>query len=230
MKVLSFDTSTSSGSVAILDNSQVIAMDSYLAESSHAETLFNVIDKVLESCGLKIADVDGIAVAIGPGSFTGLRIGLAAAKGLAYAANKKLVGVSSLEALACGLPEKHPDKIIVPCIDAKRGEIYASAYCKTIREIKVDESSSSPDKLCDILQKFNSKCLFVGNGADSYRDLFMSKMADQFRMVSENICSAVNIGLIAGEKIKSGSSDDIALLAPNYIRPSAAEQKKSLSG
>ncbi|MBI2092464.1 MAG: tRNA (adenosine(37)-N6)-threonylcarbamoyltransferase complex dimerization subunit type 1 TsaB [Deltaproteobacteria bacterium] len=239
MKVLSFDTSTSSGSVSVLDNFKVVAADSYLAESSHAEILFNVIDKILESSGLKIADVDAIGVAIGPGSFTGLRIGLAAAKGLARANNKALVGVSSLEAIACGLPEKHPDKIIVPCIDAKRGEVYASAYeagekcpsapLPSLQRI-VDESSFSPDQLCAILEKFDLKCLFAGSGADRYRDLFTSKMAGKFNMLSENISSAVNIGLIASEKFKNGLSDDVALLAPNYIRPSAAEQKRNLRG
>ncbi len=153
MKILSIDTSTQVGSVAVLHDEKVCAEVSYQTKSSHAEVLMGVIEEALKKAILigRVAqdfspagsvgrskdlrykagldDIDGIAVAIGPGSFTGLRIGLATAKGLAIATGKPIVGISTLEALALNPPQPPFFKgggggIIVSCINAYRGEVY----------------------------------------------------------------------------------------------------------
>ncbi|MEK7828599.1 MAG: tRNA (adenosine(37)-N6)-threonylcarbamoyltransferase complex dimerization subunit type 1 TsaB, partial [Deltaproteobacteria bacterium] len=104
MKILAIDTSTASGSIALLDDDQIIAELTTCTQKTHVERLLPLIKILLSSINTKIEDVDGFALTIGPGSFTGLRIGLAAIKGLAWSLNKPVVGVSTLEALAMNIP------------------------------------------------------------------------------------------------------------------------------
>ncbi|HKZ46929.1 MAG TPA: tRNA (adenosine(37)-N6)-threonylcarbamoyltransferase complex dimerization subunit type 1 TsaB, partial [Thermodesulfobacteriota bacterium] len=126
MKILAIDTSASSGSIALLEDDQVIAELTTCTQKTHVERLLPLIKTLLSSINTKIEDVDGFALTTGPGSFTGLRIGLATIKGLAWSLNKPVVGVSTLEALAMNIP--YSDKPICPILDARKKEVYAGIY------------------------------------------------------------------------------------------------------
>ena len=126
MKILAVDTATKSCSVAVIDEDRLLAESTSFEDQTHSRHLLNIIDTVLGKAGLKIAQLDGFAVSIGPGSFTGLRIGIASVKGLAFSLNKPVVGVSSLQSLAFQC-SKSP-YLICPVLDARKQELYFCRY------------------------------------------------------------------------------------------------------
>lgn len=232
MKILSIDTSTKTGSVAVLESEKVLVELSYTADSSHSKDLILVIDKALKKAKLELSEINGIAVSIGPGSFTGLRIGLATAKGLAFALNKPIVGISTLEALAfispllCTCPPVVWRKEglgeverIIPCLNAYRGEVYCTI---------TNECSIAPEELCRELLKYECDLLFVGDGAIHYKELFKEKLGKRFILAKgESFPIAKNVGLLALEKFERKEFDDIRTLAPNYVRRPDAELKNA---
>ncbi|HPQ81884.1 MAG TPA: tRNA (adenosine(37)-N6)-threonylcarbamoyltransferase complex dimerization subunit type 1 TsaB, partial [bacterium] len=166
MKILSIDTTTMLGSVSLSEGADLVVQEQQGVPGTHSERLLLTIDHLLRLARWGIGDVEAIAVAIGPGSFTGLRIGLATAKGIAMASGLRIAGVSSLASLAmngaffCGT--------VVPMIDARRGEIYSSAYsCDGRGELisEMDECVSPPDELISRLDKIEGPILMVGDGA-----------------------------------------------------------------
>ena len=126
LRILAIETATRTGGVAIVEGNEVRGSLVLNTSKTHSERLLKAVDFLLGECTLKIADMDGIAVSLGPGSFTGVRIGLACAKGLAFASEKPLVGVSTLEALA--LRSAETKILLCPIIDARRGEIFGAGY------------------------------------------------------------------------------------------------------
>src|SRR3989304_2738806 len=126
MKILAIDTSTPSESIALLEDDQLIAELTTCIQKTHAQRLLPSIKTLLDNIGTKPEHTDGFALAIGPGSFTGLRIGLSTIKGLAWSLNKKVAGISTLEALAMNLP--YSDKPVFPMLDARKKEVYAAVY------------------------------------------------------------------------------------------------------
>jgi len=223
MKILAFDTSAKVGSVAIMDDEEVVAVREYSSPSGHAEILISEITAVLKRGKCRLCDVEGIAVSVGPGSFTGLRIGLATAKGIAISIGVPIVGISSLQALAF-MCRSH--NTIVPCINAYRGEVYAAVY--SLRPL-LPECSVSPETLCEKLNEIEGEPVFVGDGAVHYEGLFRERLGEKFKLVKkESFPIATEVGLLALPKFESGSVSDIVTLAPNYIRRSDAEIKKGL--
>lgn len=215
MRVLSIDTATNLGSVAIVEDDKVVVELEYDSKSSHAEVLLQYVETVLKKAKCELSDLNGIAVTIGPGSFTGLRIGLATAKGLAIAAGKPLVGVSTLAALnktpeTCNVER---ETAVVACMNAHRDEVYA------------DESVISPSLLADKLSKMDGDIVMVGDGAVAYKKIFEKKLGKRFKIAKHSITTAAGAGLLALPRFKEGRTDDIAGLLPNYIRRCAAEEK-----
>ncbi|MAZ04031.1 MAG: tRNA (adenosine(37)-N6)-threonylcarbamoyltransferase complex dimerization subunit type 1 TsaB [Sneathiella sp.] len=167
MKILAFDTALNACSVAIMDNHDVLAHGHEKRRRGHAETLIPMIEDLMNGAGFSYADMDLIAVTVGPGTFTGLRIGLAAARGMSLAARKPLVGVTTLEALAATVPkEMAEDRPVIATADARRGEIYLQSF-------KVNTSNGvisplSPPKACKIGTALAStgleKAVIVGSG------------------------------------------------------------------
>lgn len=225
MLILSIDTSTAVGSVALIKDDKVLREKEYTTKGSHAEVLLKNVDELLKKCKLDISDIDGFGVAIGPGSFTGLRIGLATAKGLALASNKPIVGISTLKALFFSLRSCERTSVrayeIVPCINAYRNEVY------TFVEGVVPESSVSPEELCEKLLKTDRKYVFIGDGAVHYKELFKKLLCEKFVLADEKEVGSIaaSVGLLALQEIKNNKGASISLLAPNYIRKSDAEIK-----
>ncbi|MFV9647000.1 MAG: tRNA (adenosine(37)-N6)-threonylcarbamoyltransferase complex dimerization subunit type 1 TsaB, partial [Desulfobacterales bacterium] len=161
MKILAVDTAVKSCSVAIVDKESVLVEFTLGIEQTHSKHLMEMINTAIKLSGIIVSELDGFAVTRGPGSFTGLRIGISSIKGLAAATRKPLVGVSSLDALA--MQCVFSQYLICPFLDARRGEVYFSRYRFNgdVLKKEIDEQVLPPgEAVCDI----NEACIFVGDG------------------------------------------------------------------
>lgn len=188
----------------------------------HAERLMPSIEWLLKASGIQINDIDAYAVSIGPGSFTGLRIGLSTAKGFSYATGKPVVPVPTLDAFARTLP--FCSYIICPMLDARKNQVYAAFYkwnngvCNKI----MSETAISP---AELLNKLSEPAVFMGDGVKIYGKLISDTLQDKavFAPASRMSPSASTVGEIALENLKQGIVTDPVSLVPLYIRRSEAE-------
>jgi tRNA threonylcarbamoyladenosine biosynthesis protein TsaB len=224
MIILAADTSTKTGSVALVEDEAPIAEYTLNVSETHSARLMPTIDRVLTDCGMEIADVDALAIAIGPGSFTGLRIGLATFKGLALAAEKKLVAVPTLDALAESLAfSRH---IVCPILDARMDEVYAAFYrfndglCE-----KLSEDMVVPVE--ELFREVDEAVVILGDGIPLYRDRIVATLGERAVFAPQRLWMprAVNVAALAKSRLDKGESDDIDTLEPIYLRKSEAERK-----
>ena len=168
MRILSLDTTTGCGSVALLDNARLLAEINAESGLTHSARLLRTVDFLLKKNGLEIKDLDGFAVAAGPGSFTGIRIGLSTIKAFAFASRKPAAPVSTLAALALKLRETQ-GRLFCPFLDAKKGEVYAALYEPRDRELKavIGEGAYGPDAFLSALPA-HRVIHFIGNGVDVF--------------------------------------------------------------
>jgi len=173
MNILSFDTSTHSCSVALMMDGKLVSESTSVAKGTHAMRLMPMIDTLLRRSDLPLSAIDGFAATVGPGSFTGLRIGISTLKGLAAATRKPVVGISSLQALAhqCSLETE----LVSPMMDARKGEVYYCRYrrCRQGLTPLADERNAAP---VDAVGGIDLPCAFVGDGAVAYRDMILSAL------------------------------------------------------
>lgn len=224
MKILAVDTATKSCSAAVIDGDSLLADLTTLDDQTHSRHLLNIIDTVMGRAGLKIAQLDGFAVSIGPGSFTGLRIGISSIKGLAFSLNKPVVGVSSLETLAFQC-KQNPFQIC-PIIDARKQEVYFCRYRFDNGNLKKKgpEQVASP---VDAVRGIREPCVFVGNGAQLYQELILDELGELAHFVagSQHTIQASAVAWLSLPRFKRQETDDVHLLVPHYIRKSDAELK-----
>src|SRR5262245_24830501 len=214
------------GAVALLEEGRVVAESRVSVAVTHGERLMATIDGVLRSARWELADVQAFAVAVGPGSFTGLRIGLSTVKGLAFATGKPAVGVPTLDALAWRLPFcAHP---VCPVLDAKKNEVYAALY--RTREGRLDlleaPRAVSPATLVEELRDATEGPLvFMGDAVLPYGNVFVEALGSRARLAPADLRlpSAVTVGELGGAALARGESADPADLVPLYVRPSEAE-------
>lgn len=231
MYILGIETSTTTGSVAVVSENGVIAQYSLNIEVTHSERLMSTVDRVLKDTGLTITDMDGYAVAIGPGSFTGLRIGLAAVKGLALVTGKPVAAVPTLEALAWNLPySAYP---VCPMLDARKNEVYAAMY-RFDGTTFVRVMAEAVISLSHLSELISEKTLFTGEASHLFREEIVNLFGDRalFAPVSAILPSAATIAEIGLNMIKSGKQADLDSVTPLYIRRSEAEvmwEKKAQS-
>jgi tRNA threonylcarbamoyladenosine biosynthesis protein TsaB len=229
MKVLAIETSTMLGGVAIIDDlSGLIAEVRLNVKSTHSERLMTGIAHIFQQAALNISDIDVFAVAIGPGSFTGLRIGLSSVKGFSYATGKPIVSVPTLEALAwhfqyCRYP-------VCTMLDARKKEVYAALFkwkneefARLVAEISI--------KVEELLEKINiltnEKIIFTGEGSLLYRDKIIEIMGGRaiFTSPEKMIPSPSNVASIGIKKALRGEFSEPLSLVPFYLRKSEAEIK-----
>jgi tRNA threonylcarbamoyladenosine biosynthesis protein TsaB len=220
MRILAVDTATKSCSVAIVEKESMIAETTLFIEQTHSKHLMEMIDAVLNLSGLTVSELDGFAVTRGPGSFTGLRIGISSIKGFALASGKPVVGVSSLDSLA--MQCCFSSYLISPLLDARKGEVYFSRYRFENGYLKkeVEEQVISPGQaVCDI----NEPCLFVGDGAKIYQNKIKDQIGDlaHFAPPYQNTIRASTLANISMAKFETNDTDDSSLFTPNYIRKSS---------
>jgi tRNA threonylcarbamoyladenosine biosynthesis protein TsaB len=222
MKILAVDTATTSCSAAIVDDGLVSAELATVNKQTHSKHLMNMIDTVCGMSGVKIADMDGFAVTIGPGSFTGLRIGISTVKGLAWSLDKPVVGVSSLDALAW---QCTPVKYLVwALLDARKHEVYCCRYRFQDGDLK-KEGTEQVLAPVEIIGDIREPCLFIGNGAVLYKEEIADKLGAlaHFAGWNQDNIRASSVAGLSLKRFIHQQTDDVALLVPQYIRKSYAK-------
>ena len=226
MRLLAVETSTLTGAVAVLDAGAVVAESRVSVSVTHGERLMAAIDGVLRAARCELADIDAFAVAQGPGSFTGLRIGLSTVKALAFATGKPVVGVPTLDALAWRLPYcAYP---VCPVLDAKKNEVYAGLYRTLDGELEVLDAprAVAPASLAEELRaSVTGPVVFVGDAVAPFAPVFVDALGARARLAPADLRlpSAVTVGELGGRALCGGAAPDPASLVPLYLRPSEAE-------
>jgi tRNA threonylcarbamoyladenosine biosynthesis protein TsaB len=225
MRILAVDTTTSSGSAAILDGRRLLGEVTGESPSTHSARLLGAVDLLLKSAGLEAADLDGFAVAAGPGSFTGIRIGLSTVKALSFASGKPIAPVSTLRALALKLAVPGA-ALVCPVLDAKKGEIYSALFelvDGVLKEI-IPQGAYAPDAFFSSLPA-GREIHFIGGGADVYRGVLIARVGDKAVFPRRTIFIAHEIGLLGLELLERGQGVPAGGLEPLYFRKSQAEEK-----
>ena len=227
MLILAFETSAKAASAALLENGLLIAESYQNSGMTHSQTLLVMAQQLLGQCGKSPADVEAVAVAAGPGSFTGVRIGAAAAKGFAWGRDIPCYGVSTLEAMAAGFGA---DKgWICPVMDARRSQVYNALFaadCGKLTRIREDRAISLQN-LGEDLQNLSGSVFLVGDGSNlCYNTL--SEIVPSLVLPPEHRMQqrATGVGLDAWQKICRGESGDGASMGLNYLRLSQAERER----
>jgi tRNA threonylcarbamoyladenosine biosynthesis protein TsaB len=225
MIILAVDTTTFAGSVALLEKTRLLAEINIDSPSTYSERLLPAVDFILKTNGMNIKDMDGFALAAGPGSFTGIRIGLSTVKSFSYASGKPVAAVSTLKALAWKL--RHPQShLLCPLLDAKKGEIYAALFESRGGKLKeiVPQGAYSPDRFFTLLPS-NRIISFTGNGIDAYKDKIFQYFKDKARFSHRSPFIAFEIGLLGYELLRKKKGVKAQELKPIYFRKSQAEEK-----
>ena len=228
MKILGLESSAKSASVAITENGAVLGRSFQNIGLTHSRTLLPMAESLLQNCGLRVADLGAIAVAAGPGSFTGLRIGVSAAKGLAWAAELPCAAVSTLEAMAQNLA--YPDGTLIICaMDARRNQVYNALFTVeegALRRLCPDRAVALADVIADVRQDAREK-IVVGDGALlCYNALQEAGVACRLAPEMQRWQDAVGVCLCAEEMARRGHLVSAAELQPTYLRLSQAERER----
>lgn len=230
MKILSLDSTSVTASVAITENGKTLAENFINNGLTHSQTLMPLVEKTIADSGISIKDIDLFAVTNGPGSFTGVRIGIASVKGMADALAKDCFAVSTLEAIA--EPLKNEDCIACSVMDARCNQVYTAIFENGNR--LCEDKAVLIDELGEELKQYNKKVVFIGDGAElCYNKL--NEILQNTEIANENIryIHASSIGRLAEDKINKGeNTTKSATLVPFYLRLPQAERelnnKKSL--
>ncbi|MEK6577428.1 MAG: tRNA (adenosine(37)-N6)-threonylcarbamoyltransferase complex dimerization subunit type 1 TsaB [Nitrospirota bacterium] len=223
MLVLGIETSTGIGSVALINDKGLLAEYRINIGMVHSERLMIAIDRLLSDTGTELEKLSSIAVSIGPGSFAGLRIGLATAKGIQVATGKPIAPVPTLDAMAQSL--KFARRQICAIIDARKKEVYAAIYENSnnsgIRRI-TDYMTDKPEK---VLAHISFETIFIGDGAELYRNIIIDRLGEQALFAPKGFSpSAVTVAEIGADMIRNGVRHEEALI-PLYLRKPEAEIK-----
>lgn len=224
MKVLAVETSTLMGSVAVVEERAILCELTLHVAETHSSQLMPAIDHVLQTVNCRPEEIDAFAAALGPGSFTGLRIGLSTLQGLAVAASKPLVGVSTLEAMAWAFP--YCSFTICPILDARMKEVYAARFKADAGTIsRLSDDLVLP--VSDLLEGHGEETLFFGSGAERYREQIVEIMGESAHFSPNEISGARAsvVGFLALEKLEAAESGDANTIEPIYIRESQAIEK-----
>ncbi|CCZ42501.1 universal bacterial protein YeaZ [Clostridium sp. CAG:122] len=228
MKILGIDSSGLVASAAIADEKNIIAEFTVNNKQTHSQTLLPMIEKVVDMSGIELEQIDAIAIAAGPGSFTGLRIGSATAKGIGLALKKPIVSVPTLEGIAYRVSVF--DGLICPIMDARRGQVYTGIY-------KADGDGLtclSEQKAVDIhdilkeLEEYDEKVIFLGDGVEVHRETIENELKNEFvfapvHLSKQSAAAVAVLGSIYFEQGKAESADEHK---PIYLRKSQAERER----
>lgn len=227
MKILAIDTTAKVSSVSIVSDEKILAEYSVNLNLTHSQTAMFMCENILSCCRLTVADLDAFAVSTGPGSFTGLRIGLAAVKGMAYPFQKPCISVSTLDALAQNL--SNFSGYVCAVMDARCRQVYNSIYLGNGRDL----TKIIPDRACmteDLLKElkdFKKSVILVGDGADlcynqyqeAFPEILIAEKNNRFQRAS-------SVGLLAVQKMRRGEILSASEIVPQYLRLPQAERER----
>jgi len=220
MKILAIDTSTTHSSCAVMDDNNIVGDFSINQSMSHNEILLVMVDEMLKKLNIDIEDIDLFVAVTGPGSFTGIRIGVTVVKALAMALNKPIVAVNTLEALSFGV---FSDKKKIPLIDARGERVYYGVYEGINNKNIVAPALLTIDEL---LEEFSDKgeFVFVGDCVNLYKDRILSIKNFEITPACLNSCISKNACVIGKQKFERGDISDCFSLSPEYVRLSQAQR------
>jgi tRNA threonylcarbamoyladenosine biosynthesis protein TsaB len=225
MKVLGIDTSTASGSLGLIDDERIIAEYVLNIPVTHSERLLGAVELILTEARCVLEDLDGWAISIGPGSFTGLRIGVSMVKGLAFATEKPVAGIATLDALA-SLISPTP-YLICPILDARKGEVYTAFYRYEKGDIFKRISSYQAIRPEELVKEIDEKTIFIGDGVKTYGGYLRGVLPSQviFPPSPLHVLHGSAVAKLGLEVLRKGESLDLSKFTPIYVRPSEAEIK-----
>jgi tRNA threonylcarbamoyladenosine biosynthesis protein TsaB len=228
--ILSLETSTPICSVAIHTEGKLIANADLYLEKSHSNSLTPLIEQLLRHCDLEMRDINAIAVSTGPGSYTGLRIGLSTAKGLCYALDIPLISISSLDSMTVQILNFHKadNSVYIPMLDARRMEVFYKV--SSVDLLEFEEMSNlvlEEQSFQEYIDKFESIYLF-GNGSGKACEL-LKKQSDKFIWIDNVNPSAQYYGVMAYNKFKNKQFEDLAYFEPNYGKEFYSPKSKKKS-
>ena len=229
MRVLALDTATEIGAIALVEEDRLMAQTQFRVEKTHSQNLWRTIRFLLSETGWGLEQIDLWAVSIGPGSFTGVRIGLATVKGLAWVTQKPVIGVSTLEILAWSVaPTPY---LICPILDARRQEVYFAFYRYTpLGSVLMVREPGHLSPLA-LVPEIREPAVFVGHGALRYQELWKEHLGSRALVpeVWSHPLSGFALAAIAQKRFRRGEGRSAGEVSPLYLRPAAAEFKKKES-
>ena len=224
--LLAFETSAKAASVALFDGDKLLGESYQNTGLTHSQTLMTMAEDLLKNCGVSVSDLTGVAVAAGPGSFTGVRIGVSAAKGLAWGGDLPCWGVSTLEAMALGLGIR--DGYILSAMDARRNQVYTALFLAkdgVVNRVSEDSAISLEELKGRLPAK--APVFLVGDGSDLTYNMLKNDAPNLFLPPEHKLHQrAVGVGLAANAAIARGEKGDGEILTPNYLRLSQAERER----
>ena len=223
MKILAVDTSGPVCGVAVADDQHILSEMTVLNKRTHSTNLMPMIEETLQSAGLELADMDRIAVVIGPGSFTGIRIGVSTVKGLAHGAGKPCVAVDALEALA--LSAGGFDGLVCPIQDARAGQVYGAVFRNGER--LMDDVPIKLEDYVEQLKTLGERYLFTGDGMDVHREQLKEMLGDRACFPEAHL-NHLRPSAVAVLGMRAEMTEDYLNLMPNYLRAPNAEKNKKL--
>lgn len=231
MKILAIDSSGLVASVAVAQDDTLVAEFTMNYKKTHSQTLLPMLEEVKKAIQLDLGSIDAIAVAAGPGSFTGLRIGSATAKGLGLALQKPLIAVPTVEALAYNLYDTGEDTVICPIMDARRNQVYTGIYC--FREHRLEtlkqQDAVPMEELLEALNAMGKTVIFLGDGVPVYREQIKEncRVPYTFAPAHLNRQRAAAVAALGEIYYKEGKIQTAAEHAPDYLRVSQAERERA---
>lgn len=219
--ILCLETATPVCSVALNDGNRCVALRECVGQNAHSEKITIFIDEVLKEVGVGYAQLDAVAVSQGPGSYTGLRIGVSTAKGICYAADRKLMAIDTLHAMACGMKERlgnqlQANDLLIPMIDARRMEVYASIFDAELNKVEdtaalvIDENTFS-----ELVAEGRQLWLF-GDGAPKLKEVFANR--PEIHIVEGFNPSAGYMAALADQQLNAERFVDVAYFEPFYLK------------
>lgn len=227
MRILAFETSAKAAGVALLEDGKLLGEYMQNSGQTHSRTLMKMAEDLLHNCDLKAEDIHAVACAAGPGSFTGVRIGVAAAKGFSWGLQLPCYGVSTLEAMARNVALT--DGIYCAAMDARRNQVYTALFEQKqgVFSRLTEDMAISLDELSSLLKKYDNTKMLVGDGAAlCYNEL--NKLVPGLLLLPEHfrMQRAAGVALLAWDQVQAGVHPSGGELVPNYLRLSQAERER----
>lgn len=226
MRVLSIDSATEAATCAVIEDDRLLGEITFNYKKQHSIILMTIIDNLLKNINADISTIDGFVVSKGPGSFTGLRIGMSTIKGLSQGSNKPFISISSLDALAYNMA--YTSGIICPILDALRGNVYTALYEFQDNNLNIltDYKIISITELLTLVKDQKKSVTFIGDGIKLFKDQIQKELPEAiFAPTHLNLVRAAALGELGLKKLAQGESDDLYNSAPIYIRKSQAERE-----
>lgn len=249
MKLIGIDSSGLVASVAIMEDNKLVAEYTVNNKKTHSQTLLPMLDEIVKSTGLEMKEIDAIAIAAGPGSFTGLRIGSATAKGLGLALKKPIVPVSTVEALAYNM--YGTNSLVCPIMDARRNQVYTGVYefvkeelnnaekknertgfcCYRMKTVK--EACAVPvEEIATFINEIGREVIFLGDGVPVFAEQLVTLMKVPYSFAPAHLAlqKAGCVACLGMDKFKAGIFEEAAAHSPEYLRLSQAERERKEAG